>query len=460
MAKKTTEWVCKECGGTHLKYQGKCKYCEKWNSLEEQLIQEEVKSSNNRYSKTFTKISSKIENLSEVEGEEYHRIETKITEFDRVLGGGLVKGSVILLGGDPGIGKSTLLLQTITNLSKNKSKVLYISGEESAHQISMRAKRLNLNVDNVRIYSEIEFEKIENALKEEESDFVIIDSIQTLFSSQLSSAPGSISQIKECSSQLARIAKETNTTMLIICHVTKDGELAGPRALEHIVDTVLYFEGDKNNQYRMIRAFKNRFGPINEIGIFSMTEKGLVVVEDPTGVFANSGKKLPGAAIYVTQEGNRSIMVEIQALLDKTPLPNPIRRSIGFDTNRLQMLCAIINKYIDLPIYTQNVFVTLIGGMKFSDTGIDLPAFLAMISSYQNKPLSESLVSFGEIGLTGELRTVQNTEDRIKEAARMGIKKIVIPKATGKNNIAQLKKDLNVEIIQCSDLNEVVASVF
>ena len=382
MAKRKTQWICRDCGGTSPKSLGKCPHCNEWNTLEEEVIQDasSVSNGNNRYQKTFTKISSTVEDLDKVEGVEYNRIKTNISEFDRVLGGGLVKGGVVLLGGDPGIGKSTLLLQTITNLARS-NKTLYISGEESSQQIAMRAKRLELNTKSVRIYSEIELEKIQLKLEEEKPDFVIIDSIQTLFSSQLSSAPASVSQIKECASQLTRIAKETGITMLIICHVTKDGELAGPRALEHIVDTVLYFEGDKNNQYRMIRAIKNRFGPINEIGIFAMTERGLEIVEDPTGIFADGKKKLPGAAIYVSQEGTRSILVEIQALLDQTPLPNPIRKSIGLDLNRLQMLCAVINKYVDMPIYTQNVFVSLIGGMKFSDTGIDLPAFLAMVSS-------------------------------------------------------------------------------
>lgn len=460
MAKKKTQWVCRDCGGTSPKFLGKCPHCNEWNTLEEEVLQDTTTpSGNNRYQKTFTKISSTVEDLDQVEGEDYNRIETKISEFDRVLGGGLVKGGVVLLGGDPGIGKSTLLLQTITNLAR-ANKTLYISGEESSQQIAMRARRLELNTKSVRIYSEIELEKIQQKLEEEKPDFVIIDSIQTLFSSQLTSAPASVSQIKECASQLTRIAKETGITMLIICHVTKDGELAGPRALEHIVDTVLYFEGDKNNQYRMIRAIKNRFGPINEIGIFAMTERGLEIVEDPTGIFADGKKKLPGAAIYVSQEGTRSILVEIQALLDQTPLPNPIRKSIGFDLNRLQMLCAVINKYVDMPIYTQNVFVSLIGGMKFSDTGIDLPAFLAMISSYKNAALPDSLVSFGEIGLTGELRQVQNTEDRIKEAARMGLKKVVIPKMTGKNNIKSLEKTLDIKIYECEDLAAVINAIF
>lgn len=459
MAKTKTQFECNNCGYTTAKSMGKCPECGKFNTIEEVMIQSAIKSgeANNRY-QSFTKISSKIENLEDVGGGEYTRTSTGIEEFDRVLGGGLVAGGVILLGGDPGIGKSTLVLQTVNNLAR-EAKVLYISGEESPHQIAMRRKRLDLDVKGVRIHSEIELEKIQHALIEEKPDYVIIDSIQTLFSSQLTSAPGSVSQVKECASQLNRMAKENGTTMIIICHVTKEGELAGPRALEHIVDTVLYFEGDKNNQYRMIRAIKNRFGAINEIGIFAMTEKGLEEVDDPTGIFTGGSKKLPGAAIFVSQEGNRSIMVEIQALLDATPLPNPIRRSIGLDNNRLQMLCAVIHKYVDMPIYGQNVFVTLIGGMKFSDTGIDLPAFLSMISSYKNEALPESTVSFGEIGLTGELRAVQNSEDRIREAARMGMKKVIMPKMHNKD-VAALEKSLGIRIIECSNLEQVITAAF
>jgi DNA repair protein RadA/Sms len=459
MAKTKTQYVCNNCGATAPKFMGKCTSCNQYNTMEEEVINPTISSSagNNRY-QSFTKISSKIENLEDVSGSEYERVSTEIAEFDRVLGGGLVDGGVILLGGDPGIGKSTLVLQTVNNLAKTK-KVLYISGEESPHQIAMRRKRLGLEVKGVRIHSEIELEKIQAALHEEKPDYVIIDSIQTLFSSQLTSAPGSVSQVKECASQLNRLAKETGITMIMICHVTKEGELAGPRALEHIVDTVLYFEGDKNNQYRMIRAIKNRFGAINEIGIFAMTEKGLEEVDDPTGIFTGGMKKMPGAAIYVSQEGNRSIMVEIQALLDQTPLPNPIRRSIGLDNNRLQMLCAVIHKYVDMPIYGQNVFVTLIGGMKFSDTGIDLPAFLSMISSYKNEALPEAMVSFGEIGLTGELRPVQNSEDRIREAARMGMKKVIMPKMHNKD-VSSLEKTLGIKIIECSNLEQVISAAF
>ena len=459
MAKIKTQFVCRECGGTAAKLMGKCPHCENWNTMEEEITDNGKLSveGKNRY-QGFSKGTNKVVDLDAVSASDYIRKTTRIREFDRVLGGGLVDGGVILLGGDPGIGKSTLLLQVITSLAQ-EAKTLYVTGEESSEQIALRGRRIGLPLKGVRIYGEIELEKIQNAIEQEQPKYVIIDSIQTLFSSQLSSAPGSVSQVKECASHLNRYCKETGTTMIIICHVTKEGELAGPRALEHIVDTVLYFEGDKNNQYRMIRAFKNRFGPINEVGIFSMTEKGLEEVDDPAGIFAGNSKKLPGACIFVSQEGNRSLMVELQALLDETPLPNPIRRSIGLDTNRLQMLCAVIHKFVDMPIYTYNVFVSLIGGMKFSDTGIDLPAFLAMISSFKNKPILDKTVCFGEIGLTGELRQVQNAEDRIKEAARMGMDRVIMPLMITKKPI-DFQKKYGIEVIQCKNLEDAIQGAF
>jgi len=455
MSKIKTQYVCSNCGGTTVRLMGKCPHCGEWNTLSEEIIETASFDGKNRY-QGFVKTQSKVTSLESVLTSEYSRKPSKIQEFDRVLGGGFVNGGVILLGGDPGIGKSTLLLQVISALASD-SKTLYVSGEESIEQIAIRGKRLKLPLKNIRIYGEIELEKIQQTIEKEKPNYVVIDSIQTLFSSQLSSAPGSVTQVKECASHLNRYAKETGTTMIIICHVTKDGDLAGPRALEHIVDTVLYFEGDKNNQYRMIRALKNRFGPINEIGMFAMTECGLVEVDDPTGIFLNGHNPLPGAAIYVTQEGNRPILVELQALLDATPLPNPIRRSIGFDLNRLQMLCAVINKYYEMPIYSHNVFVSLIGGMKFSDTGIDLPAFLAMISSYKNKSILHKTVSFGEIGLTGEIRQVQNFEDRIREAQRLGMKHVIMPliqnKGFDKNKYA-------IKIMECNTLQQALEYAF
>lgn len=456
MAKDKITYTCSNCGGTTPKLMGKCPHCNSWGTILEEVAVKET-SSNNRYS-SITKISSKVEDLDSINSTDQIKKSSNISELDRVLGGGFVDGSVVLLGGDPGIGKSTLLLQTLSSLAKDSS-VLYISGEESSEQIALRGRRLNLPLKGIKIYSEIELKKIISTLESSSPKYVVIDSIQTLFSSELTSAPGSVSQVKECASQLNRFAKETNTTLIIICHVTKDGEFAGPRALEHIVDTVLYFEGDKNNNFRMIRAFKNRFGPINEVGIFSMGQTGLECVDDPSGVFISGNKKLPGASIYVSQEGNRSILVEVQSLLDKTPLPNPVRRSIGLDSNRLQMLCAVIHRYVDLPIYTHNVFVSTIGGMKFNDTGIDLPSFMSMISSYRNTPIKNGTALFGEIGLTGELRQVQNFEDRIKEASRLGIKSIIMPKSTSKKKI-DFKAIYGIEVVECADLESAIIASF
>ena len=454
MTKTKVEYSCTSCGGKTVKLMGKCPHCHSWNTIQEEVVLKQT-SSTNRY-QGITTTSAKVQNLDEVNTSDYVRKTTNINEFDRVLGGGLVDGAVILIGGDPGIGKSTLLLQTIANLAQ-REKVLYVSGEESSEQIALRGKRLNLKLQGIRIYSEIELQKIKMQIDVEQPKYVIIDSIQTLFSADLTSAPGSVSQVKECASQLNRLAKETSVTMIIICHVTKDGELAGPRALEHIVDTVLYFEGDTNTNYRMLRAFKNRFGPINEIGIFVMEENGLNEVIDPAGIFSNQSKNLPGASIFVSQEGNRAILVEIQALLDETPLPNPIRRSIGVDNNRVQMLCAVIHKYVDMPVYSYNVFVSLIGGMKFSDTGIDVPTFLAMISSFKNKSLLEKTVSFGEIGLTGEIRTVGNAEDRVKEASRMGMQRVLTAINTKNKEWA---KKYKIEIIECKHLSDLIQNAF
>lgn len=476
MAKEKSRFVCSSCGASKAKYFGRCTECREFNTAQEELTQNLADSIGFKVKnrRAFTSVSSKLEKLSEVGETRDHRVSTAITEFDRVLGGGgAVEGSVVLLGGDPGIGKSTLLIQAAEKISQSKktylngkgedrkNRLIYLSGEESSSQIKMRAKRLELNVSNVDIYSEIELEKILSSIDEHEPDFMIIDSIQTLYSAAMSSAPGSVSQIKECASQLTRVAKERGITMLIICHVTKDGELAGPRALEHIVDTVLHFEGDENTQYRMLRAIKNRYGAVNEIGMFLMGEKGLESVEDPTGIFSSNEKKMAGSSVYVTQEGSRAILVEIQALLDSTNQPNPTRSSIGISRERLNMLCAVINKFLEMPtsIYSQNVFLTLIGGMKFSDTGVDVPSLLAMLSSAQNRALPHKSFSFGEIGLTSELRVVGNMETRIKEAARMGLKIGFIPK-TKDNRIQDLANKLGVKIYECSNLKELINNVF
>lgn len=464
MAKSKTVFVCNKCGYQSAKLLGRCSSCQAWNSFEEQLEDAGTsKESNNRYA-SMTVQSNGVQNLDDVKSENYVRIKTDIEELDRVLGGGIVDGGVTLLGGDPGIGKSTLLLQVVQRLASGTSstpasKVLYISGEESISQIAMRGRRLGKSLAGIRIMGEINLETILKKIDEEKPKTVIIDSIQTLFSPQLTSAPGSVGQIKECAMQLNRLAKSDNINMIMICHVTKDGELAGPRALEHIVDTVLQFEGDKNTSYRMLRANKNRFGAVNEVGIFVMSNEGLEEVNDPGGIFTAGIQNKAGSSVFVTQEGNRALMVEVQALLDETPMPNPIKRSLGIDNNRLQMLCAVVNKFAEVPIYTCNVFLSLIGGLKFSDTGIDVPAFIAMMSSFKNVPVPDKVVSFGEIGLTGDLRQVPNAEDRVKEAARMGMKRVVMPVMYHKKKLDWAKK-YKIEICECKDLQEVLNSAF
>ncbi len=464
MAKIKTQYVCSNCAYSTVNKYGRCPECSKFGTMIEEVQQSSSSSSltttsNNRYS-AMTKLTAKVEKLGQVETKDYARQSTGISEFDRALGGGLVNGSVSLLGGAPGIGKSTLLLQSIVKIAETE-EVLYISGEESSEQIAMRGRRMGYTLEQlnrVNILGEIELEKILEKLDEINPKYVIIDSIQTLFSNLLTSAPGSVGQVKEVATRLARHAKSTNTDMLIICHITKDGELAGPRALEHIVDTVLYFEGDENNYYRMIRAQKNRFGAVNEIGMFCMTETGLEEVQDAGAMFLDTVSNKSGSAIYVTQEGNRSIMVEIQALLDPTNSPTPIKRAVGVDQNRMQMICAILNKYIGIKVYEHNVFLSLIGGMKFSDTGIDLPAVLAMVSSFQDTPLPKGLASFGEIGLTGELRSVQRAESRIKEADRLGFSKIIVPKLDPK--VKKSLSKLSIKIIEAEDVDQACHKVF
>jgi DNA repair protein RadA/Sms len=458
MAKSKTQYRCTKCGHTQPKWEGRCSGCGEWNTLEEELIAERMASAGNNRFSSMTTGSVKVENLADVEASDYIRFTSGIGELDRVLGGGFVSGGVVLLGGEPGIGKSTLLLQALSKLSE-KEKVLYVSGEESPQQIALRGRRLNTNMKDIRVYAEIELEKIISALHQEKPKFVVIDSIQTTFSGLLTSAPGSVSQVKECATQLNRHAKETGVTMILVGQITKEGDLAGPRALEHIVDAVLYFEASENDAaFRMIRAYKNRFGSVNEVGIFSMTSEGLMEVNDPSNLFTVNKTPVPGSSIFVTQEGNRPILVEVQALLDETNANFPIKSSVGLDQKRLSMLLAILNKFLSFDIYKYNVFVSVIGGMKIQDPASDLPTLLAMISSYKNISLPSDVVSFAEIGLTGEIRTPLAAEDKIKEASRMGFKRVI----TGPMKTQQATKFANmynIEIIQCNRVHDVILAI-
>lgn len=384
---------------------------------------------------------------------EVPREATGMGELDRVLGGGLVDGAVILLGGDPGIGKSTLLLQTIALMAK-KRKVLYVSGEESAQQVALRSQRLGLNADGVNLLAEIRLEAIQAALKQHEPSVVVIDSIQTMYSDQITSAPGSVSQVRECAAQLTRIAKQMGIAMIFVGHVTKDGAIAGPRVLEHMVDTVLYFEGDQHSNYRMIRAIKNRFGAANELGVFAMTETGLKGVSNPSAIFLASYRDdVAGSCVLVTQEGSRPLLVEIQALVDDAHGFTPKRLTVGLEQNRLAMLLAVLNRHAGVACFDQDVFLNAVGGVKISEPAADLAVILAMLSSYRNKPLPEKMVAFGEIGLSGEIRPVPRGQERLKEAEKLGFKRAIVPKANLPKN---LKEFPSLKIQGVSSLQEAV----
>ncbi|MBI2286587.1 MAG: DNA repair protein RadA [Nitrosomonadales bacterium] len=455
MAKAKTIYSCTECGVQTPKWQGQCPHCMEWNTLIESVAEAVVKGSN-RFSALAA--SGKVQMLSEVEAAEVPRTPTGIEEFDRVLGGGLVQGAVVLIGGDPGIGKSTLLLQVLAHLSKQQN-TLYVSGEESAQQIALRAKRLALDARSLRLLPEIQLEKIQAAIAtnnaHDKPDVVVIDSIQTVYSEQLTSAPGSVAQVRECAAQLTRIAKSQNITIILVGHVTKEGALAGPRVLEHIVDTVLYFEGDTHSSFRLIRAFKNRFGAVNELGVFAMTEKGLREVSNPSALFLSQhGQQVAGSCVMVTQEGTRPLLVEIQALLDEAHSPNVRRLSLGLEQNRLAMLLAVLHRHAGIACFDQDVFINAVGGVKITEPGADLAVILAMVSSLRNKPLPEKLVVFGEVGLAGEVRPVQRGQERLREAAKLGFTQAIIPKAN-----APKQKIAGIEIIAAERVEEAVNRV-
>ena len=423
MAKSKSTYSCNECGGQTLKWQGQCPHCQAWNTLIETVSEKSPS--------RFTPVSetSHVQSLSMVDDGEEERYSTGVTEFDRVLGGGLVHGGVVLLGGDPGIGKSTLLLQTLCHMSSTHN-VLYVSGEESARQVALRAKRLALDASAVHMLAEIQLEKIQSVLSERKPDIAVIDSIQTVYSEELQSAPGSVAQVRECAAQLTRLAKASGTCIILVGHVTKEGALAGPRVLEHMVDTVLYFEGDTHSSFRLIRAFKNRFGAVNEIGVFAMSEKGLREVTNPSALFlSHHDSQVAGSCVMVTQEGTRPLLVEIQALVDEAHAPNPRRLSVGLEQNRLAMLLAVLHRHAGIPCFDQDVFVNAVGGVKITEPGADLAVLLAIVSSLKNKPLTEKMVVFGEVGLAGEVRPVQRGQDRLKEAAKLGFTSAIIPKA-------------------------------
>ena len=417
-------YTCTGCNAEFSKWLGQCSTCKAWNSLEEGSVQK-APTTTNRYSGYGQR--SALTPMSQVKKNEYKRISTGSDELNRVLGGGLVPGGVVLIGGDPGIGKSTLLLQTIDRLASNL-KAIYLSGEESKEQIALRGERLSVKNTGMLLLAESNLEAILHVMENDKPEIMVIDSIQTVYSDSLQSAPGSVGQIRECAAQLTRIAKANGITMFLVGHVTKDGQLAGPRVLEHIVDTVLYFEGDEHANYRLLRAFKNRFGAANEVGVFSMTEAGLIDVSDPSSIFlGNDRNPTPGSCITVTQEGTRGLLVEIQALVDTSRQPNPRRLGVGVDQQRLAMLLAVMNKSCSMQTYDCEVFVNAVGGLKVIEPAVDLAILLAMTSSVKNFALPSDLLVMGEIDLTGKIRPVPLSQDRLREAAKMGFKKAIVP---------------------------------
>ena len=426
MAKSKTVYTCTECGGTSVKWAGQCPNCQQWNTLVETVAQS-TSGAGARFQSLAS--SATVRKLSDIDAEDVPRFSSGIEEFDRVLGGGLVGGGVVLIGGDPGIGKSTLLLQALSNLSATR-RVLYVSGEESGSQIALRAHRLGIESQNLALLAEIQLERIQATIETEKPEVVVIDSIQTLYSEALTSAPGSVAQVRECAAQLTRIAKRLDVTTILVGHVTKEGALAGPRVLEHIVDTVLYFEGDTHSAYRLVRAFKNRFGAVNELGVFAMTERGLRGVANPSALFLSQHEQVvPGSCVLVTQEGTRPLLVEIQALVDTANVPNPRRLAVGLEQNRLAMLLAVLHRHAGIACFDQDVFLNAVGGVKITEPAADLAVLLAIHSSMRNKPLPRGLVVFGEIGLAGEIRPTPRGQERLKEAAKLGFSIAVIPKS-------------------------------
>lgn len=418
---------CTECGHVQSKWGGQCPACLQWNTLVESLedpIRHPARTSG--YAGAASNQTAPV-SLGSVDIVDIERSPSGIEELDRVLGGGLVAGSAILIGGDPGIGKSTLLLQTVAALSQ-AARVLYITGEESISQVSLRARRLQLPCDTIDIVAMTELEAIQATVQQHRPDYLVVDSIQTIYSAQMQSAPGSVAQVRECAAQLVRLAKETGITIFLIGHVTKEGALAGPRVLEHMVDSVLYFEGDHNSRYRVIRAFKNRFGAANELGVFAMTETGLREVKNPSAIFLSRGdEELPGSIVMVMREGTRPMLVEVQALVDESHSPTPRRVAVGIESNRLAMLLAILHRHGGIPMMNQDVFVNLVGGLKLQETAGDLAIALAIVSSYRDKPIPRDWLVFGELGLNGEVRPVQNGEERLREAAKHGFKHAIVP---------------------------------
>ena len=458
MAKAKTAYVCNQCGAEHTRWQGQCAACGAWDTLSEFVVEPAAAAGKAapKRSGYAGQISARITPLTEVAQQIESRSLIGIGELDRVLGGGLVQGSVVLVGGDPGIGKSTLLLQMLGALGA-RLKGLYVSGEESLAQIAARAQRLSLELAPLQGLAETCIERILEHAQAAHPQLLVIDSVQTLWSEQLGAAPGSVSQVRETAARLVRYAKETGTSVFLVGHVTKEGGIAGPRVLEHMVDAVLYFEGDAGSRFRVLRAFKNRFGAVNELGVFAMGERGLREVPNPSAIFlgTHSGPT-PGSAVMVTREGTRPLLVEVQALVDASPLANPRRVALGLDGGRMAMLLAVLHRHGGAAVYDQDVFVNIVGGIRVQETAADLPVLLAVHSSFRDRALAGKTALFGEVGLSGEIRPVPNGEERLKEAASHGFERAIVPRA----NAPKKSHHGSMEIIAVERLDQALAVSF
>ncbi len=424
MAKAKSEYVCSDCGGVSLRWQGQCPHCAAWNTLVEEST--DSRSGATRRGRSLAP-TQPVLSLDEIQAQDNARIPTGSEEFDRVLGGGLVEGSVVLIGGDPGIGKSTLLLQTLAHLG-SQCPVLYVTGEESGGQVALRASRLGLAQVRVPLLAETELERIVAEIERSRPKVAVIDSIQTVYSTELGSAPGSVSQVRDCAARLTRLAKQQGVAIVMIGHVTKEGTLAGPRVLEHIVDTVLYFEGDTHSSHRLVRAFKNRFGAVNELGVFAMTDRGLRGVSNPSALFLSGrNREIPGSCVLVAQEGTRPLCVEIQALVDTAHVPNPRRLSVGLEHNRLAMLLAVMHRHAGIACFDQDVFINAVGGVRIGEPAADLAVVLAIVSSLRDRPIARGVAAFGEVGLAGEIRPAPRGQERLREAAKLGFSRVLVP---------------------------------
>lgn len=455
MAKSKTAFVCNQCGADFSKWQGQCPECGEWNSVQEIRLSSPRRSSAQKSSACYAGTSSEIVTLASIDLAEQPRFSSGIGEFDRVLGGGLVPGSAILMGGHPGAGKSTLLLQSVCHLSV-QHPVLYITGEESLQQVALRAHRLGLKAENLKMFSETSVEAIEECLLREQPKVVVIDSIQVMHTESLDSAPGSVSQVRECAARLTRLAKQSGMVLFLVGHVTKEGAIAGPKVLEHMIDCSIMLESSSDMRYRTLRGIKNRFGAVNELGIFAMLDKGLTEVKNPSAIFLNRGEEaMPGSVVTVLWEGTRSLLVEVQALVDDSQGSYAKRVSLGLDQNRLSMLIAVLHRHGGLHCGDQDVFLNLVGGVRATETGTDLASIAAIVSSFKGVPLPQDLVVFGELGLSGEVRPVPSGQERIQEARKHGFSKIVLPAANRPKNNEDKKG-----VVAVSKLSELIDALF